>query len=410
MTIIAPHPNGTALSAAPPRRRRRWGGLAVVASAAAVLATTMSAPTANAASLTATVAAAVNQTTITATARITASPEVSAALAGICARDAKGNNYDLPLKPATLTTRGTTLTSSRTVPAGTYTYWACAKVDGGWNDISPKRSVVVTTAPATTPTTPTTPTPTTPTPTTPTTPTPTPSTPATPSGEAMPVGDLPGWKQVFSDDFTTAAAAGTFATAYGAKWATYHGFNDTYGNGRYDRNMISVQNGLMDFDIRTVNGQPTSFAPSPIVTKAWKGQSYGRYTARFRADALPGYKTAWLLWPDSNNWQEGEIDFPEGGLDGTMWGFNHCIGNPSSNCFYVNSKKTFTDWHTVTIEWAPGRLTYLMDGQVLGTTTQSVPTAPMHWVLQTETESGKPAPDVAGHLQVDWVSVYTYQP
>ena len=57
------------------------------------------------------------------------------------------------------------------------------------------------------------------------------------------------------------------------------------------------------------------------MTKVWQRQAFGRFSVRFRSDPLPGYKAAWLLWPESDNWNEGEIDFPEGGLDSTMWGF-----------------------------------------------------------------------------------------
>lgn len=350
------------------------------------LTTLAVAPAASAATATlsrSTLSATVSGSTVTATTRIAASPATWASLAGICARDDADNHYDFPMSAATLSTGGVTLTKSRTFPAGTYTYWACAKLGGAWNAIGATQTFTVGTALTGS---------------------------AAPSGQAMPVGDLPGWKQVFTDDFTTEAAQGSFHRLYGSRWATYHGFNDTYGHGRYDRNFISTKGGLMDFDLHSENGQPISFAPAPIVTKEWKGQTYGRFTARMRADALPGFKTAWLLWPDSNNWNEGEIDFPESGLTGTMYGFNHCIGTPSKNCFWVNSGARFTDWHTVTIEWSPNKLTYILDGRVLGTTTTSVPSTPMHWILQTETESKKPAPDVAGHLQVDWVAIYTYQP
>jgi hypothetical protein len=50
---------------------------------------------------------------------------------------------------------------------------------------------------------------------------------------------------------------------------------------------------------------------------------------RFRADLLPGYKIAWLLWPDAYSeglatWpQDGEVDFPEGDLAGGFWAFMH---------------------------------------------------------------------------------------
>jgi beta-glucanase (GH16 family) len=238
-----------------------------------------------------------------------------------------------------------------------------------------------------------------------------PTTPAVgPSGERMPVGDLPGWKQVFTDDFTTDVARGGFPGPYASKWTQYHGFYDTFKTGYYDKGAISTAGGAMDLFLRTENGKAIAAAPVPIVTKAWEGQTYGRFTVRFRSDSMPGYKTAWLLWPDTNNWNEGEIDFPEGGLDSTMMGFNHCVGAPSKNCSWWDTKKKFSDgWHTATIEWAPNKLTFILDG-ISSTTTTSVPATPMHWVLQTETNGKLPPTTTAGHLQIDWVSVYTYAP
>src|ERR1700738_2837561 len=41
------------------------------------------------------------------------------------------------------------------------------------------------------------------------------------SGQAMPAGDLPGWKQIFSDDFTTNVPLGGFPGAVGGRWGGY---------------------------------------------------------------------------------------------------------------------------------------------------------------------------------------------
>ena len=142
-----------------------------------------------------------------------------------------------------------------------------------------------------------------------------------PGGTALPVGDLPGWKQAFVDDFVTPVPAGSFPGPYAVKWTSYHGFRDTFGIAYYDRSAISVQSGMMDLFLHTRSGTPIGAAPVPIVTKVWQRQAFGRFSVRFRSDPLPGYKAAWLLWPESDNWNEGEIDFPEGGLDSTMWGF-----------------------------------------------------------------------------------------
>jgi hypothetical protein len=43
--------------------------------------------------------------------------------------------------------------------------------------------------------------------------------------------------------------------------------------------------------------------------RPYNGQTYGHYAVRVRADAVAGYKAAWLLWPDGPNggdWNDGE--------------------------------------------------------------------------------------------------------
>ncbi|HEY0755327.1 MAG TPA: hypothetical protein VGD98_15315, partial [Ktedonobacteraceae bacterium] len=53
-----------------------------------------------------------------------------------------------------------------------------------------------------------------------------------PSGQALPVGNLPGWHQVFTDNFSTNVALGHFPNAVSNKWSAYQdGWKDTSGNG-----------------------------------------------------------------------------------------------------------------------------------------------------------------------------------
>ena len=82
---------------------------------------------------------------------------------------------------------------------------------------------------------------------------------------------------------------------------------------------------------------------------------YGRYAVRWKADAIPGYKVAWLLWPDSEVWpRDGEIDFPEGNLDGTVEGFMHRQnGTSGGDQDHAGSAVRFGDgrWHTAVTEW-----------------------------------------------------------
>ena len=233
------------------------------------------------------------------------------------------------------------------------------------------------------------------------------SGPKPPSGEAMPVGDLPGWRQVMAEDFLLDAAPGEFPGPYADHWTGYDGFPDTYGHADYTNDIISVQGGVLDEYLHTAeNGRAQAAAPVPLVDGEWGGQTYGRFSVRFRADPVPGFGTGWLLWPDSETWDEGEMDFPEGRLDGQISGYNHCIGNARKLCGQVHSGVSYTEWHTATIEWLPGKLSYYLDGTLLETYTDNVPATPFHWVLQTGTRSVAPDPAAAGHVQIDWVAIY----
>jgi len=235
------------------------------------------------------------------------------------------------------------------------------------------------------------------------------------SSTAMPVGNLNGWRQIFTDDFTTNVALGSFPGPYANKWTSYTGFTDTSGKGDYDMyKVLSVSNGMLDFYMHTdpSTQRPLGAAPVPFLAGngQWGGQIYGRYSLRFRSDSLPGYSTGWLLWPDTNVWDEGEIDFPEGGLDGTIHAYDHCVNNPQTNCFANDTGVTFTSWHIATIEWTPAHVQFILDNVVVGVASGSnrVPSTQFHWVLQACTTGVTPNPSVAGHLQIDWAVVYAY--
>jgi beta-glucanase (GH16 family) len=154
----------------------------------------------------------------------------------------------------------------------------------------------------------------------------------------------------------------------------------------------------------------------------YQGQTYGRYSIRFRSDYLPGYKVAFMLWPSSGNWNEGEIDWPEGILNGKMYPASAVKGSLTKDGMkfdpptQIYSPTNSADWHVATTEWTPGKVKWFWDGAVVGETTlpSGVPTTRFRWTLQAETQAGDdapiPAPRTAGHLQVDWVVQYTYAP
>lgn len=240
--------------------------------------------------------------------------------------------------------------------------------------------------------------------------------------DALPVGDLPGWRQVFVEDFTEGdvPVGGFPGPVYGRKWSANYvdGTPDTAGqksagrSGYYPSKVLSVRDGVLDMYLHSENGISMGAAPAPKLDPAsprpYDSLLYGRYSVRFRSEALPGFKTAWLLWPDSGVWpRDGEIDYPEGDLSGTFYGAVHQAGSNRNIFREFPSGTGFTSWHVATFEWGPGRVEFFLDGVSIGASTAGIPDRPMHFILQTEScLTGCPAPTTAGHLQVDWVAIW----
>jgi hypothetical protein len=252
-----------------------------------------------------------------------------------------------------------------------------------------------------------------------------------PSGAAMPTGNLPGWTQVFSDNFQTSVPVGGFSgcnsgssimtstctglpsTVSSQLFAYPDGWTDTSGNGTYSPSQVlSIQNGMLDYYLHTTDGVHMVAAVVPKIPGGVDdgGLQYGAYAIRFKSDLIPGYKAAFLLWPDSGTWpQDGEIDFPEGDLDSNFSAFMHQLGASSgSQQDAYTTSDTFQEWHTAVIEWTPTMCRFILDGQVIGTSISLIPNTPMHWVLQAETAlSGSPSDDVSGHVDVAWIAAYS---
>ncbi len=227
------------------------------------------------------------------------------------------------------------------------------------------------------------------------------------SGQGMPVGDLPGWKQIYTEDFNVAVGLGSFpGPYYTEKWHPYdEGTPDTQHVAVDSaQRTLSVNNGALDMYIRTENG--VSLVAAVVARLPTWGQRYGRYTVRYRADEINTYDAMWLLWPDSEKFPDhGEIDWPEGPLHMPPFAFAH-YASPTGGQDGFQATETMKNWHTATTEWMPGKLTFLMDGKVIGVSTTHVPSEPMHYVFQAGGWGPPLDKNASGHIQVDWVSIY----
>ena len=230
-----------------------------------------------------------------------------------------------------------------------------------------------------------------------------------PSGQPMPVGDLTGWRQVFTEDFTNDVALGNWPGGYAPKFDQYDYPDnppDTNGGGVWRTGKdVSVSGGMADYYLHSENGVAYSAAILPRTPT----QTYGRYQVRFKVDpGMTGWNSAWLLWPDDDVWPaHGELDWPEGALTGSMYGYVH-HANPNGGQDEATSNVAFSSaWHTATTEWLPGSVKYYLDGNLIHDAfTTEIPTLPMHWVLQSESGSSS-RPTGSGHIKIDWLTIYT---
>jgi hypothetical protein len=137
-----------------------------------------------------------------------------------------------------------------------------------------------------------------------------------------------------------------------------------------------------------------------------------------RIDKGNGIKFVTLLWPRAEHWPP-EIDFAEDGggqrkaiTSTVIWGTA-----ADKQQQQIRAEADFSDWHTVSVEWSPKKVVFLLDGHVTGTVTDDravIPHEPMWLGIQTEqvacsqwttcVDSTTPA---NVDMQIDWAAQYT---
>lgn len=249
-----------------------------------------------------------------------------------------------------------------------------------------------------------------------------------PSGEAPPIGNLTGWRQVVVEDFTIPASTGSWGTSdaaqtvytgdHNTQWVEYpDGWASTNTGGAPGYNpstVLSVHDSVLEFSLAPVGGQAMGANPSPILQAgmsiAGGGSQYttgGIFIFRAKFAAVPGYHSAILLWPtDDGDYQSAESDFPEFDLDpgGSVSAFAH-YGGSGSQDEYDQTIDT-TAWHSYKQVWVPGvSREYWVDNTLIGTSISQVWDGPQRWQIQIE-PTGVLAGG-SGSVQIDWVAIYT---
>lgn len=250
------------------------------------------------------------------------------------------------------------------------------------------------------------------------------------SGIALP-GAVTGWIQTLAEDFNSSFSAGgvdasgNFPAPYTSEANAYpdgtfdtsHGANSTNSIYKPSTNLSCTSSRLITL-CNVVAGQARS-STYVITAGASYGQLYGRFSVCYRIPSrFHGFKTAFLLWPNSGNWPtDSEIDWPEGSFNtGDIFGANFLHQGGAATDFdhhrYGSVPTADGAWHVATIEWDTGWVRALWDGVTVGTSYDRMPNTSMYWAIQTETDgdgypSSYPISTDTGTLEVDWVAAWT---
>jgi hypothetical protein len=181
----------------------------------------------------------------------------------------------------------------------------------------------------------------------------------------------------------------------------HDGMLDIWLHSETDRNAGALNE--LTHDVPKINGSSNSL-------------TYGRVSVRYKQPmSFVGYHYAWLFWPNDSahaNYCDGEMDFPEMNTDSsTISAFAHWAN--ATSCSQADGYSTNIPavgaWHTETVEWSPSFVKFYLDGNTVGSDTNTAHIASWaeHWVLQFDAgASTLPSNLGSGHIYIDWVTIY----
>jgi Glycosyl hydrolases family 16 len=218
------------------------------------------------------------------------------------------------------------------------------------------------------------------------------------SGAGVP-GSVPGWQLTYSTDFP--------GNSLPSHWGAYSGQPGNDPDGNWNPANVAVSGGELHFYAANGSTGGVSFGGNP--------QTYGMYQVRMKGDYEPGINISdiLLLWPDSNVWPP-EIDFFEdsGGDRGNYLATVHPGPNGvNDNQMHVNvNNNNATQWHTYGVQWTPSTITFTVDGQSVGSVSQSDtgswPNIPMNLDIQSQNLGPAQPANGTETMTVAWVAEY----
>jgi beta-glucanase (GH16 family) len=220
------------------------------------------------------------------------------------------------------------------------------------------------------------------------------------------------WRRVFFDDFSRGLRA--------SRWGKYTGQPGGDPGGWWAPSHVVVSNGVLNLETYRDPRYGGRWVSGGVSSAPALKQKYGRYEVRLRMDPGQGIGFTALLWPVGDEWPP-EIDFAENGGETnarrTLSATLH-YGHDDSQ-IQRTTRLDLTRWHTLGVEWLPGKLVYTVDGRPWAVLISSeVPAQRMEMDLQAQAGTCgaryAPCPTTRTPARVDaqiaWVAAYAYQP
>ncbi|MGZ4217426.1 MAG: glycoside hydrolase family 16 protein [Solirubrobacteraceae bacterium] len=219
------------------------------------------------------------------------------------------------------------------------------------------------------------------------------------------------WHRVLFDDFSHGLRR--------SLWGVYSGQPGGDPGGWWAPSHAVVAHGVLNLETYRDPRYGGRWVSAGISSAPGLRQTYGKYEVRARLDRGRGVAFVALLWPVGNVWPP-EIDFAEDG--GETNARNHVTATlhygVGDSQLQRAVRVNLTRWHTLGVEWLPGKLIYMIDGRAWATLrSPAVPDQPMEMDVQTQAGtcgvSYAPCPDAAtpSHVdaQIKWVAAYAYR-
>ncbi|MET0510231.1 MAG: glycoside hydrolase family 16 protein [Thermoleophilaceae bacterium] len=217
------------------------------------------------------------------------------------------------------------------------------------------------------------------------------------------------WRPVFLDDFRHGLDR--------SKWGRYSGQPGGDPGGWWAPSHVVVRKGVLNLETYRDPRFGDRWVSGGLSNARALKQTYGKYEVRFRMDRGKGVAAILLLWPVADHWPP-EIDFAEdGGATGGRRSMSATLHHGEDNRQIQRTVRAdFSRWHTMGVEWTPGKLVYTLDGRPWGRVrSRHVPRERMELAIQAQAgtcgDRDAPCPDRSTprmvRLQVDWVRAYT---